>query len=616
MHNPMTVDIPVIAALVAVVVLLLLVSLFWLRRSRKQRNGPETERSEPAVTLPEADESVLAAADQPTPAVDAPPEVDDLEGELVEEPFFELEPEPIEVSEAVIEPVAVEPIAGENLADSPAVREDVSPRPAQKKAKGQARPARKKPVVAAVPAEEEAVDLDFSADEEEEEPISTAADSAISLDLDRDLVAQKVVEPAPVELEPEPEPVAEPESEPERDEAAGLAFTEASYTAWLSALDVERRGRLAQVAGQESKRSDIQRELVVINDRLARLSESFKAEVALRAAALSTLDQFRDQVGRSTWQAARQALQQGDCRLAEALFDGQIDSDGPGDGEAAFMSGQLAESRVAMRKAMKRYEQAVTLDQDNPQYLRAAGVMARRLYRYREAVHWLTALVRRLREADAEVSVDTALAMRELAYTYVVSGQYKKAGPLYKQAMTVLARHLGPEHPEMALSWFQIGELQETLGEYDKAIALFKKTLRLLEGAWGEKHQGLAPVLDKLAGLCVELDLEAESVPLYERLVALRQETLPSTHPLLAITLNALAESYRLQGQYAKAEACYRRSLKITEIINGADHPTVAAILQELAKLCRQQHKTQEADLLQEQAMEIFEQAMQRSATS
>ena len=46
--------------------------------------------------------------------------------------------------------------------------------------------------------------------------------------------------------------------------------------------------------------------------------------------------------------------------------------------------------------------------------------------------------------------------------------------------MTTLAQKLGPDHPEMALSWQQIGEFQETMGEYDKAVSLYKKALAIL----------------------------------------------------------------------------------------------------------------------------------------
>ena len=167
--------------------------------------------------------------------------------------------------------------------------------------------------------------------------------------------------------------------------------------------------------------------------------------------------------------------------------------------------------------------------------------------------------------------------------------------------------------PEMAVSWYQIGELQETLGEYDKAVALYKRALGILEKRRGLEHPVLASILDKLAALCMELEMEKEAVPLYERLLVIREKALRPTHPQLVMSLNNLAESYRLQGRYAEAEECYQKSLTINEAVHGKEHPSVAAVLQELAKLCNSQRKPEEATQYQRRAAAIFQKSVEAS---
>jgi tetratricopeptide (TPR) repeat protein len=385
------------------------------------------------------------------------------------------------------------------------------------------------------------------------------------------------------------------------------------YAEQLNALEEQQRLSLAEAIAQndDQRRDQLQRELVIMNDRLALLADQYVEEMACYQQVLDTLARLQTDEPTPALSQAIAELQTGKTGAAASFLDKLSGQDHPLAVQAAFMRGQLAECRVDLQTAMACYRRAVAREPDNPQYLRAAGLMARNLYTYKEALPWLESYVQIIKgnsQADAKT---VALAQRELAYTYVLSGQYQKAGPLYKESMTVLAQKLGQEHPEMAISWQQIGEFQETMGEYDKAVSLYKKALAILEKKRGAEHPALAGILRKLAALCVELELEPEAVPLYERLVRIQEKALRPTHPQLVISLNNLAEAYRLQGRYAEAEACYLKTLKINEEVHGKEHPGVAAILQELAKLCTSQRKSEEAKQYQERASAIFQKSVE-----
>lgn len=449
---------------------------------------------------------------------------------------------------------------------------------------------------------------------------------------------------AAAEAEPEPEPEVEPEvearaaAEPEQAQAAEsippsrpvavpveaveagaelspqIVLTLETYSARLNCLEEGQRQVLAQAAlrRDDRQRDRLQRELVLMNDKLALLADSYSDELACYRQVWATLEALEtdDHPGLAE---AKVRLRQGDAEAAERLLADLSAGTHPLAAQAALRSGQLAECRVDLQQALALYRRAVELVPENRHFLRAAGKVARGLYQYQAALEWLETFVRLSGEQANRDPVEQALAQRELAYTYVLSGQYQKAGPLYKEAMTVLAQKLGADHLEMATSWYQIGELQETLGEYDKAVSVYRKSLVILEQKRGAEHPALANVLDKLAGLCMELELEKEAVPLYERLVRIREKALRPTHPQLALSLNNLAESYRLQGRYAEAEACYKKSLVINETLHGSEHPSVAAVLQELAKLCTSQRKPAEAQQYQQRASAIFQRSVEAS---
>lgn len=472
--------------------------------------------------------------------------------------------------------------------------------------------------------EPETVEEDFAAPEPESleliEPESEAAP----------LPEQESAAEAVEELIAEPEPAIEPASEApaaeeepllddlitfDRPAEPALLLVRMSmehYGERLNNLEQQQRAALAEAIKQNDvqRRDQLQRELVLMNDRLALLADSYVEEMACYQQVLDALAHLQPEMNDADLEAAIDELQGGNTEAAASFLAKLSLQTHPFATEAAFLCGQLADRRVDLQRAMDCYRRAVAAVPDNPNYLRAAGLMARNLYQYKEALPWLERYVELVKQEQSDAKA-VALAQRELAYTCVLAGQYPKAGPLYKESMTVLAQQLGQEHPEMAISWQQIGEFQETMGEYDKAVSLYKKALAILEKKRGTEHPALAHIIGKLAALCIELEMEPEAVPLYERLVRIQEKTLRPTHPQLVINLNNLAEAYRLQGRYAEAEACYQKTLRINEEIHGAEHPSVAAILQELAKLCTSQRKADEAKAYQERATAIFQKSVE-----
>jgi tetratricopeptide (TPR) repeat protein len=454
-----------------------------------------------------------------------------------------------------------------------------------------------------------------------------AALAAADVDEEEPVVPQVTEQDATIS---EPPAADQPETVPEVSDEGDLVaaptpvatmlpmvrLTLEAYADRLNKLEDRQRALLTQAIARrdDALRDRLQRELVIMNDRLALLADSYVEELACYQHVLETLEQLRDEVGEQAGlETAIDQLRNGETDAAEAFLADLSEQPSSFNARAAHGSGQLAECRVDLQKALGLYRQAVEQEPDNPRYLHAAGRTARSLYNYREALPWLESFVRLSRQNGGNDPLGLALAQRELAYTYVLSGQYQKAGPLYKEAMTVLARKLGQDHPEMATSWRQIGELQETLGEYDKAVSLYKKALEILEKKRGPEHPVLASILVKLAALCMELEMEKEAVPLYERLVRIQEKALRPTHPQRALSLTSLAESYRLQGRYADAFACYQKSLAINEALHGAEHPSVAAILQELAKLCTSQRQPEEAKQYQDRASAIFQKSVEAS---
>lgn len=544
-----------------------------------QEAEPAAEES--AGTPPTAVEEPLV--EQPAEAI-----IQEDAGEEAELPVAEVEEapslEPSPAAETIVEETETdEPVATSVVEEeAPAVHlKDAAPIAAEE-------PTVEEPIEAIIPEDAgEEAEPPVAEVEEEAPPLEAAPAALADHEVDKDEVAAQVA-------------------------VEGIKLTLAQYAERLNEQEQQQREALQQaIADQQDRQRDrLQRELVVMNEKIALLDASYEEEIACYQATLQALEEVEGECAPEALAKARKELQAGNPEPAETLLADLGQRPGPAQGSGAYYSGRLAEGRFDLSLALQRYQKALENDPTNADYLKAAGMAARRLFKYDQAVQWLEQYVAACSGNEQISPVELAEAKRELAYTYVTSGRHSKAGPLYKEAMTSFAKHLGQNSEEMAISWFQIGELQESLGEYEKAVGLYKKALAILEACLGPDHPGLMDVLDKLAALCMELEMEKEAVPLYERLVAIRQQHLRPDHPQLAISLNNLAESYRLQRLYAEAEACYLQSLDIAEQTQGKNHPSVGAILQELAKLCSSQRKGEEAEAYQARATAIFEQAV------
>jgi len=639
-----------ILALLAAAVLIV-VALLYKKRAARKKPEEAAQAEQPAALIPpvveeqpvepitEAEavpplpvEEPVVAASEESVAEQAEPTAVAEEGEAVVtiasesyetpvEVVFEVEPEessPLEEAVPVEEMIEFEAV-------------EVEPETVQEIVTAELMAEQPEAIAAAPAAAEEAVEVETVAEQVVEveaaaealvlEPDVETMESTVTVEPERNEEAapemvEAVAEPIAAAVVAEPPPSAAGAAETEAGAVGGamVRLTLEAYSERLNALEDRQRALLeGAIASRDDKLRDrLQRELVIMNDKMALLADSYGEEVACYLQVLQTLEQLRDEAGDlAGLDEAIDRLRSGDPEAAETILQALSKEPQPFAARAAYGCGRLAECRVELQQALALYRQAVEQEPDNPAFLQAAGRTARNLYQYKDALPWLESYVRLKRANQNGDVLGLALAQRELAYTYVLSGSYQKTGPLYKEAMTALARKLGEDHPEMATSWQQIGELQETLGEYDKAVSLYKKALAILEKKRGAEHPVLANLLAKLGALCMELEMEKEAVPLYERLVRVREKALRPTHPQLAISLNNLAEAYRLQGRYADAEGCYQKTLVINETVHGPEHPSVAAVLQELAKLSTSQRRPEEAKQYQERAAAIFQKSVE-----
>ena len=191
-------------------------------------------------------------------------------------------------------------------------------------------------------------------------------------------------------------------------------------------------------------------------------------------------------------------------------------------------------------------------------------------------------------------------------------GDYAKAEPLYQRALAIREKSLGPEHPDVAVSFNNLAILYSGLGDYAKAESLHQRALAIHEKSLGPEHPDVATALNNLAILYIYLGDYAKAEPLQQRALAIREKSLGPEHPFVANSIGVLAILYRYRSEYAMAEPLFRRALAILENAPGPEQ-YIEAFLNEMAVLYAAKGDFAQAVTVQARANSISERNLTRN---
>ena len=163
-----------------------------------------------------------------------------------------------------------------------------------------------------------------------------------------------------------------------------------------------------------------------------------------------------------------------------------------------------------------------------------------------------------------EDEVTNAASLHNLALVYQEQGRYAEAEPLFKRALAIYEKALGPEHPDVATILNNLAFVYRAQGRYAEAEPLFVRALAIYEKALGPEHPNVATSLNNLAFVYRAQGRYADAEPLYKRALAISEKALGPEHLEVATTLNNFARVYQAQGRY-DAEPLFKRALAIRE---------------------------------------------------
>jgi tetratricopeptide (TPR) repeat protein len=185
-------------------------------------------------------------------------------------------------------------------------------------------------------------------------------------------------------------------------------------------------------------------------------------------------------------------------------------------------------------------------------------------------IHRLVQTVARARsETNGSVQDAVRRLIARLAVTYPVGEEgysNPQSWPLCAKLMPHVLARRGPNDVSVSELLNRVGSYLHGRAAYSQAASLFRDALAIREKALGPEHPETAASLNNLALLLGDLGEFAGARPLYERALAIREKVLGPEHPDTAETLNSLAGL--LMGpvrHYGRAAALRARAGELRE---------------------------------------------------
>ena len=201
---------------------------------------------------------------------------------------------------------------------------------------------------------------------------------------------------------------------------------------------------------------------------------------------------------------------------------------------------------------------------------------------------------------------------RTTAYLNSAIGNYLRhndyvlaAKPYYEQAISILKKAVGDDHPVIAKSYNNIGHLFLIIGDLSPAKFYLNKALRILEDSFGENHIETAPILNDLSLFWHAKGDTKKAIYFQERALKIRGTSLGYDHLDTAESLNSLGGLLDRLGDSVAAKQHLERALAIREKHLDPDHPYIANSLNNLGFLLRKLHDFNGARLCLEKALSI-----------
>lgn len=256
-------------------------------------------------------------------------------------------------------------------------------------------------------------------------------------------------------------------------------------------------------------------------------------------------------------------------------------------------------------------------------------------------------------QALGQNSPEVAETVSKLAALYFNKGMLENAEALYRRALTIMEKTLGPyrvevsdakkslekvlnvrqkavhTRPEFSRPLTGVNRMERQLSALDSSTSLdavppsaalgwptaFNKNedhekeaeieLESVRQTMGKDHPHVADCLTKLADLYCRRKKYREMEPILKEALRIREKCLGMEHPLVSTSLKNLARLYYFQTRYELSEPLFKRALTIRQKVYGKNHSRYADVEEQYAKLLRKTGRAMQAQEMENNVRQV-----------
>ena len=178
-----------------------------------------------------------------------------------------------------------------------------------------------------------------------------------------------------------------------------------------------------------------------------------------------------------------------------------------------------------------------------------------------------------------------AIALQSLAALRLRQDRLEEADALYREALTMLEKELGPNHVEVALCHNSYAGLLFARGQNEAAQQHIDTAWGTARHVLGDDHPEVAAILSNAASLATQAKELEKAVSLRQPAIDIVRKKLGATHPHLGIMLFNQSVATRKLGRFEESARLLEEAVPIREIELGSEHKLVHRMLIRLAML-------------------------------
>lgn len=200
------------------------------------------------------------------------------------------------------------------------------------------------------------------------------------------------------------------------------------------------------------------------------------------------------------------------------------------------------------------------------------------------------------------------------ARAFVAQGSWVEAWVELHEAIGAI-RAIGHDHPDYLETVLLLAETQEAIGYHEEAYPLYIEALRLYRERLGPNAPEIASMFHEMGRVQQRLGATSTARGIYEQALMFWEQSVGTDHPYVVPTLVGLAEVHRDSGDLDRAQQNYEWAIAVQRRNLGPMHQSIAPLERTLAAVLRQKGDTERAERFEEhaRAIEANEKALQEA---